>query len=154
MHPHTARFGVKVSGVRNQAPNGPRADEHHVTSEQAAAILAARGFPVIQGGDFTENDLINLRNEITRLDGEADLKHQAADKLVEDIRAAGTDPLKDADAFEKVDAAYKEADELREQAAQTRRRADRVMQVLGKDPEKKTTGHGDEDDKPDMRSIG
>src|SRR5690606_41691074 len=74
-----------------------------------------------------ESDLRQLNEEIRRLDAEADAKHQAADKMVEEMRAEGKNPLLDKDAFDKVDAAYREADELREQASQLRQRRERLL---------------------------
>lgn len=136
MHPHTARFKVPVSGDRGRrgAPHGPKA------YRQLRPVIGHRrsGAPIyaIGGGApiATEAELIDLRKEIKRLDGEAATDRAAADKLVEDIRAAGTDPLKDKDAFEKVDTAYKVGDAKLQQSAELRERAERVMEILGQKP--------------------
>lgn len=70
MHRHTERFGVKVSGVRNQAPHGPSAKEHQViggtplSNEEAANILAQMGLPIIEGGAQTVAGLAPLLKEV------------------------------------------------------------------------------------------
>jgi len=74
-----------------------------------------------------ESELRQVNEEIRRLDAEADVAHQAADKMVEEMRAEGIDPLRDAEAFERVDAAYRAADELREQASVLRQRRERLL---------------------------
>src|SRR5690554_8179646 len=74
-----------------------------------------------------ESDLRQVNEEIRRLDAEADVAHQAADRIVEEMRAEGIDPLRDAEAFERVDAAYRAADELREQASVLRQRRERLL---------------------------
>lgn len=74
-----------------------------------------------------EKDLEQLGKEIRRLDGEADQAEAKADKMVEEMRSEGIEPLNDKDAFEKVDSAYREADELREEASVLRQRRERFL---------------------------
>lgn len=109
---------------------------------------------------FTENDLLNARNEVARLQAEHDSKRLAADNQVEEIRASGVDPSTDEDAFTRVDEAYKVADELADKLVKARHRADRIMDSLGKRPEKRTAPNGDEgegEERPavlDVRLLG
>ena len=76
-------------------------------------------------------DISALRDEIkTKTAEEARLRDEA-DTLVSSIRESGTDPLKDADAFTKVDEAYKLADAVREEAADLGRRLTRALEIAG-----------------------
>ena len=53
MHPHTAQFGVRVSGVRDQAPCGPAADDQPVYAARHGVFgftFNERFYPVIAGG--------------------------------------------------------------------------------------------------------
>jgi len=78
-----------------------------------------------------ESELRELGETIRRIDAEAADKHEAADKIVSDYKEQGTNPLLDKDAFEVVDKAFLEADELREQASALRQRRETVMGHLG-----------------------
>lgn len=89
-----------------------------------------------------ESELRQVNEEIRRLDAEADVAHQAADKMVEEMRAEGIDPLRDAEAFERVDAAYRAADELREQASILRQRRERLLGRFDSTPTRPTKAPG------------
>jgi HK97 family phage major capsid protein len=80
-----------------------------------------------------ESELRELGDAIRRIDAEAAEKHEAADTIVADYKEKGVNPLLDKEAFDTVDAAYKEADELREQASTLRQRRETVMERMGKD---------------------
>lgn len=97
---------------------------------------------------FTENDLLNARNEVARLQADHDQKRLAADNLVEEVRASGVDPSTDKDAFTRIDEAYKASDTIADDLVKARHRADRIMDSLGKRPEQRTApkdGEGDEE---------
>lgn len=79
-----------------------------------------------------ERELGQLNEGIRWKDAEAETKMAAAEKLVEDIRASGVNPLTDNEAFDKVDSAYKEADALKEESSQLRQRRDRVLEMMGR----------------------
>lgn len=78
-----------------------------------------------------EQDLQALTAEIADIDRQAAEKHEAAEQIVATVRAAGRDPLKEKAAFDEIDAAFMEADTLKELSAEKRRQADRVMEWLG-----------------------
>jgi hypothetical protein len=78
-----------------------------------------------------ETELQGLNDAIAEKDAETASTHEAAEKLVADIRGSGTNPLTDKDAFEKVDEAYKVSDTVREEASQLRQRRERVLEILG-----------------------
>lgn len=82
--------------------------------------------------DGLETDLQALDAEIAKFDASTAAKDEAAEAMVASMREEGKNPLLDKDAFEKVDAAYKEADTDREAAADLRRRRETVMERLGK----------------------
>lgn len=89
-----------------------------------------------------EAELAALQSSITRLDGERQVAHDAAEKLVADERAAGRDPLTDPESFTKVDAAYRAADDLAEQITDTRNKASLAMRMLGRSVEAATAREG------------
>jgi len=78
-----------------------------------------------------EQELRELQAAISGLEGEAAVAFEAAEAEVARLRAEGREPLKDKDAFEQVDAAYKVCDGKRDEVAELRGRADRVMSILG-----------------------
>lgn len=84
-----------------------------------------------------EQELRELSSRITEIDAEASVKTEAAEKIVAEYREKGVNPLLDKDAFAAVDAAYKEADTLKDDSNELRERAQIVMERLGRSPEKK-----------------
>jgi hypothetical protein len=79
-----------------------------------------------------EQELREATARIRSLEAEAATDMTVAEQLIEKLKADGKNPIFDADAFEQADAAYKVADEKTEQAAEFRRRADALMERLGK----------------------
>lgn len=79
-----------------------------------------------------EQELREATAHIRTLESEAAADHEKADQFVAELKEAGKNPLLDADAFEQVDAAYKVADEKKQQAAELRARADKLMDRLGR----------------------
>lgn len=82
-----------------------------------------------------EQELRELNDRIGQIDADAALKTEAAEKVVADFKERGINPLLDKDAFETVDAAYKEADALKDEANDLRDRAQGVMARMGRTPE-------------------
>lgn len=78
-----------------------------------------------------EKEIVELRGRIATVSADEARERAAADKLVADLRAAGVNPLIDKDAFEKVDAAYKRADGLRDELNELRDRAARALAIVG-----------------------
>lgn len=153
MHPHEAQYGVKVRGARAGAPCGPSAQQDPAFLRRMSQKVGGR-MPIGGGSPIaTESELVDLRKEITKLDGEADQLHADAEKLVDGIRASGVDPLMDKDAFDKVDEAFKLADEKRQDAFELRKRADRVMQSLGVSPDRKETRTAGQDESPRVGAL-
>lgn len=83
-----------------------------------------------------EQELRELSGRIADIDRDAAAKHEAAEKVVAEYREKGVNPLLDTDAFGIVDAAYKEADTLKDEANNLRERAQSVAERLGRTPEK------------------
>ena len=79
-----------------------------------------------------ESEIAACRARIRDHDQAAAAGRDAAEALVADIRSSGVDPLADNDAFERIDAAYKEADGAAEAAAADRRRLDRLYELAGR----------------------
>lgn len=77
-----------------------------------------------------EAELRALNTAVQRLDGERQTAFDAAESLVAAEREAGRDPTV-GESFDKVDGAYRVADDLAEQVAQRRASADRLMRMLG-----------------------
>lgn len=84
-----------------------------------------------------EQELRELSNRITEIDRDAAAKTQAAEAIVADYREKGVNPLLDKEAFTIVDAAYKEADALKDDSNDLRQRAQTVMERLGQSPASK-----------------
>lgn len=78
-----------------------------------------------------EQELRELNEQVALLDTEASQKHAAAEKVVEEYRSKGINPLTDAEAFEVVDEAYKASDAIKEQASVLRQRAEQMLGRLG-----------------------
>ncbi|HVS85652.1 MAG TPA: phage major capsid protein [Gaiellaceae bacterium] len=78
-----------------------------------------------------EQELREATARARELEAAAATDRETAEKLVADLKEQGKDPLKDAEAFAQVDAAYKVGSEKLEQAAETRRRIDALMEHLG-----------------------
>lgn len=78
-----------------------------------------------------EQEIVQIREAIREADARAATEKAAADRLRADMRESGVDFAKDKDAFEKIDAAYKGYDSARDEAAELRARADRLMQIAG-----------------------
>jgi HK97 family phage major capsid protein len=78
-----------------------------------------------------EDDIVRLRQQIDERNQLAAQQREEADRLVTDIKASGTDPLTDRDAFRRVDDAYKAANATAEEAAELRRRLDRAYEIAG-----------------------
>lgn len=76
---------------------------------------------------LTDTDIRRLGDEIRRLEALHSERREAADRLVADIRSSGVDPVLDSDAFARIDAAYREADELAEEVARLRARRDDLL---------------------------
>jgi HK97 family phage major capsid protein len=76
---------------------------------------------------LAETEIVRYRQEIATLESTAVAKRGAADKLVEDVRSSGVDPLHDGDAFMRIDEAYKESDGPRDEAMVLRTRLDRLL---------------------------
>jgi HK97 family phage major capsid protein len=95
-----------------------------------------------------ERDVTELRSKIRDLTATAATKRAAAEKLVEDEKAAGRNPVvgltdDDKESFGRIDAAYKEADADAQSAAELRGRLETLLSehghlardVSGGDPE-------------------
>lgn len=86
----------------------------------------------MNGTDTLEREVNELRGEITKHQTEAATKRAAAEKLVEEAKGKGLDPVKglrdeDKEAFAQIDAAYKEADEHAHSASILKARLDRFL---------------------------
>jgi hypothetical protein len=79
-----------------------------------------------------EQELREATARIRTLESEAAADHDTADKLVSELKEAGKNPLLDKDAFDQVDAAYAVADSKKQDAADLRVRADKLMERLGR----------------------
>src|SRR5581483_7236324 len=79
-----------------------------------------------------EQELREVNALIQALETEAGQDHEAAEQLVEQLKASGKNPLLEKDTFEQVDAAYKVGDGKRQQAEELRGRRDQLMARLGK----------------------
>lgn len=76
---------------------------------------------------LSETEIVQYRKQIVEKEALSISKRAVADKLVEDIRASGVDPLNDGDAFLRIDEAYKEADGPKDEAMTLRTRLDRML---------------------------
>lgn len=81
-----------------------------------------------------EQELRELSDKIAAIDNEAAAKTEAAEKIVAEYKEKGVNPLLDKDAFAVVDAAYKEADGLKDDSNDLRQRAQSVMEHIGSRP--------------------
>jgi HK97 family phage major capsid protein len=79
-----------------------------------------------------EKDIVELRGQIAAKSADEVRARTAADEVVAELRSAGVNPLTDKDAFEKVDAAYKVADGLKDEVAELRTRAERALSIVGR----------------------
>lgn len=61
-------------------------------------------------------DIARYRKDIDQKRSESVVKRAAADTLVADVRSSGVDPLTNTEAFDKIDAAFREADDLVQEA--------------------------------------
>lgn len=89
---------------------------------------------------YTQSDYVKASEEVRELEDREQRERAEADKLVDDMRESGTEPLDDSDAFTRVDEAYRVADETAEEIAEARRRRDRIGRIIGRD-----SGDGDGD---------
>lgn len=80
---------------------------------------------------MSETEILQIRDALTKVDAEHSVARAAADKVREDMRESGVDFSKDADAFARVDEAYKAADAKRDEAADLRVRQSRLLEILG-----------------------
>lgn len=92
-----------------------------------------------------ERDATELRDQIKQHKADGAAKRAAAEKLVEEVKGQGLNPLTgtsdaDKDAFERIDAAYKEADALFESAAEGERKLHRLLDHAGGDVLDRTGG--------------
>lgn len=78
-----------------------------------------------------EAEIERCRARIRERDEASATARDAAERLVADIRASGTDPLEDSAAFDRIDEAYKVADGAAEEAAEARRKLDRLYEMAG-----------------------
>lgn len=81
-----------------------------------------------------ELEIQTLRTEIDTHRASAQTKREAAHELVKTIKASGTDPLRDKDAFEKVDSAFREADEHAQKASEAETRLQAAMRWSTSEP--------------------
>ena len=84
-----------------------------------------------------EQEIIQLRAQIREAESQDAQARAAADDLVARMRESKAD-LTAADNFEKVDAAYKPADEARDRAAELRVRLNRMVEIAGGKAEPRT----------------
>jgi HK97 family phage major capsid protein len=89
-----------------------------------------------------EQELREATAQIRTLESEAARDHESAEKLVEQLKTDGKNPLKDKDAFDQVDAAFAVADGKKQEASELRFRADRLMERLGKKADVETPRSG------------
>lgn len=90
------------------------------------------------GATELQQEVGTLRGEIRKFEHEARVKREAAEQLKAEVKAAGHDPITgtsadDRDSFARIDAAYKESDELFERAAEYRRRMNRLLEHASSD---------------------
>jgi HK97 family phage major capsid protein len=78
-----------------------------------------------------EKDIIALRSQLATAKTDEARERTAADSLVKSMRDEGINVLGDADAFEKVDAAYLRADELKDTIFESQRRIARALEITG-----------------------
>lgn len=98
---------------------------------------------------LTENDIKDLRTELRNVEAKRAEAREAADKLVADIRASGVNPVTDADAFAKIDEAYKASDALGEEAGELRSRLERGLSIVAD----KATERRDSTERREARDI-
>lgn len=78
-----------------------------------------------------ETDILSLRKEIAAKEAELTTERAGADKVAADLRASGVNLLTDADAFAKIDGAYKRSDALRDEITELRARQARALEIVG-----------------------
>jgi HK97 family phage major capsid protein len=81
-------------------------------------------------GSATEDDLKQVRKEVEQLKDKEARQRQEADDLVASIRQSGSSPF-DKEAFDKVDAKYREADETAGELSAAQERLARVGELAG-----------------------
>lgn len=78
-----------------------------------------------------ETEIGQLRSQLATTKNEEARLRSEADTLVSNMRDSGVNPLADAEAFDKVDAAYLAADKLRDDIAATQTRIARALEITG-----------------------
>lgn len=78
-----------------------------------------------------EQEIRTVRDAIKVAERQHAEHRAAADKVRAEMREAGVDFAKDADAFQRVDEAYKAADAARDEIAALRAREVRLMEIVG-----------------------
>ncbi len=77
-----------------------------------------------------EKEITSLRSELSAKKADEAKLRAAADKLVSDMRDSDANPL-DRDNFEKVDAAYREADDAKDSVSEIQTRISRALEIVG-----------------------
>lgn len=78
-----------------------------------------------------EADIKSVRAAIATAFTQEQSLRSEADKVRADLREAGVDFSKDKDAFEKIDVAYRDADEKRDEITDLKSREARLMEIAG-----------------------
>ncbi len=92
-----------------------------------------------------ERDILRLRERISELARSEDVKRTAADAYADECKRAGLDPAlgtseADKDAFQRIDQAYREADELAEQKKDYEHRLQRLVITTGHEADNRSKG--------------
>lgn len=85
-----------------------------------------------------ESDIKTIRAAIVAAETAEATERASADQVRAELREAGVDFSKDKDAFDKIDAAYKGADEKRDEIADLRNRETRLMEIAGEKARERT----------------
>lgn len=112
----------------------------------------------MSGTATLERDVEKLRSRIDTLKSDKAAKLAAAEKLVAAEKEAGRDPLvgasdDDRDSFQRIDAAYKAADEVGEQLADSEARLHRALDLLGQEATDRSGGDPDHPEVVKLRGI-
>lgn len=81
-----------------------------------------------------EKEINELRGRIRELSQDEVTKTEAADKVAAEFREKGVNPLVDKDAFEAIDAAYRDRDGVRDEVSELSTRLTRALEIAGATP--------------------
>jgi HK97 family phage major capsid protein len=102
-----------------------------------------------------EADIARLNDTIREMRYQEKVKRATADAFAEEVKGAGLNPVtglssEDKDAFDRIDKAYKEADEYASQASELEHRLQRLVVSAGHEADERSKG---DLDNPDMRRV-